>query len=62
MHMAWPMNFRWIKKDAWPAVYKVIQKTREDIRAGKRRRLYEDEDNDTEAEQDYKRTFRSLLG
>ena len=62
MHMAWPMNFRWIGKDKWPEVYLKIQKTREDIRLGKRMRLYEDEDNDTEAEREHKRMFRSLLG
>ncbi len=62
MHVAWPQAFRWIKKEEWPQVYNNIQTIRQDIRWGRRKRLYEDNDSDTEAEREHKRMFRSLLG
>lgn len=61
-HMEWPPAVRYTKEEARPQVYKRIGALREDIKAGKRLRLYEDVEGDTDAERESKRLFRSLLG
>ena len=61
-HMPWPQAFRWMKAEAWPSVYKDIKTVRQEVKAGKRPRIYEDVAGDTDAERETKRQFRSLLG
>ena len=61
-HMPWPQAFRWMKAEDWPPVYKNIKTVRQEVRAGKRPRIYEDVAGDTDAERETKRQFRSLLG
>ena len=61
-HMDWPQAFRWLKEEAWPQPYKDIKTVRKEVKEGKRPRLYEDVEGDTDAERATKRCFRSLLG
>jgi ectoine hydroxylase-related dioxygenase (phytanoyl-CoA dioxygenase family) len=61
-HMPWPQAFRWMKADAWPPTYKRIKKVREEVRTGKRPRIYKDVEGDADAERATKKLFRSLLG
>jgi len=61
-HMDWPQAFRWMKAEDWPQLYKDIKTTRQDVKSGKRPRVYEDEEGDDDAERETKRLFRSLLG
>ena len=61
-HMDWPQAFRWMKAENWPQLYKDIKTTRQDVKSGKRPRVYEDVEGDTDAERATKKLFRSLLG
>ena len=61
-HMDYPPSVRYTKEEARPQLYKDIGALREAIKKGKRPRMYEDAEGDTEEESANKRLMRSLLG